>query len=164
MNSVDVAVAAVVGVAGLRGYWRGFFRELFGILALVGGIAAAIAWTPTGAGLLEGLIPGPQMVRDGVVFVGLFAIAHLAINLAGLALNRLASALLLGGVNRAAGALFGGAKAAALAAVVLLFLHLFPISPALDERVMQSSIGRPLVLAAQTLLQIGVRERAKRSR
>ena len=36
MNTVDLALAFLLAIGALRGYWRGFFRESFGLLAVVG--------------------------------------------------------------------------------------------------------------------------------
>jgi membrane protein required for colicin V production len=164
MNGVDVVVAIAVALAGLRGYFRGFLRELFGLLALGGGIVAAVQWGGAASALIGDAIPGPQVIRDGVAFVAVFVGAHVLINLTGFLLDRLAAALLLGGVNRVVGAMFGGAKATAVAAVVLLFVHLFPPFAALDEQIMTSSIGRPLVAAASGLLRLGLPRQAEQGR
>ena len=156
MNVVDAAVAAVVAIAGLRGYWRGFLRELFGLLAIGAGIVAAVKWSGEVSALLGNAVPGPQVIREALAFVAVFVGAHVAVNLTGLLLDRLAAALLLRGVNRFVGLLFGAAKGAAVVAVVLLFVHLFPPLASLDEQVMTSSMGRPLVAAATAVLRFGL--------
>ncbi len=141
MNTVDVVVGAFVAIAGLRGFWRGFVRELFGLLALGAGILAAVHWSNLAAALIGDALPAPEVVRDGVAFVGVFLVTHVIVNLTGLLLDRLVSALLLGGVNRVVGVVFGAAKALTVAAVVLLFVHLFPPLSVIDEQIMSSSVA-----------------------
>jgi uncharacterized membrane protein required for colicin V production len=80
----------------------------------------------------------------------------MAVNIFGWLASRFAGALVLDGLDRAAGAVFGAAKGAAVVAVCLLFIHLFPPLATLDERVMTSSAGRPLMSVASRLLRLGV--------
>lgn len=153
---MDVVVLAVVGLAALRGYFRGFFRELFGFLALFAAVFAAFRWgSDLGEWLLE-FAPAPGLLGDALGFVGVFLGTHLAVNLLGLVLDRLAAALLLGGVNRFVGAVFGAGKAAFAAAFVLLFLHMFVPAKEFDDRLMASKVGKPLVEAAEVLLEFGL--------
>jgi uncharacterized membrane protein required for colicin V production len=70
-------------------------------------------------------------------------------------LGRLSGPTLLHGIGRLAAVLLGATKGAAVLAFVLLFLHLFPVLPALDARIMTSTIGGPLVLAAGEVIRVG---------
>ena len=64
-----------------------------------------------------------------------------------------------------AGAAFGMGKGGLLVSFVLLFLHLFPVVPGLEQRLKQSEIARPLVSAAGMVVRAGWRQpRAERDR
>jgi membrane protein required for colicin V production len=152
--AVDLAVAGFVLLAALRGWWRGFFRELFGLVGLAVGFYVAAKYTPVVSPWFAERVTGPEALRDGIAFVSLFVAANLATNIVGFILDRVAAAFLLGGVNRAAGAVFGAGKAVAVAAVVLLFVHLFPPLGTLDEQVMASPLGRSLVETAGDVLRV----------
>lgn len=154
--AVDVAVVGFVVLAALRGWWRGFFREFFGLLGLAIGLWAASEYTPLVSPWLAERVTGPEVLRDGVAYVSVFVAANLATNILGLLIDRIAAALLLGGINRAAGAVFGAGKAAAVAAVVLLFIHLFSPLATVDERVMASPLGRSMVEAAGNALRVNL--------
>ena len=39
MNRIDVVLAVVLALFALRGFWRGFSREIFALIGLVGGVA-----------------------------------------------------------------------------------------------------------------------------
>src|SRR5262245_56644510 len=104
MNSVDLALAMVLGVFALRGYWRGFFRESFGLLAVVGGSVAALRFTAPGAALVQQRLPLPSPLETGVAFIVIIVVVHTVVNLMGVLLDRLASALFLRRVNRLVGA------------------------------------------------------------
>src|ERR1043166_2165242 len=140
MNRVDVALAAVLLACVLRGYWRGFFRECFGVIGLVGGVVAAGQLTPQGTIVLHRYLTLPPLVEMGAAFVVIFALVDTFCTVLGVLLHRLAGGGMARAVNRLAGAAAGGAKGAVVLAFLLLFFHLFPVVPDLDERVMSSSI------------------------
>ncbi len=155
MNGVDVALIVVLAGCALRGWWRGFFRECFGLLALVLGVSAALRLTAGGEAALQPHVRLPAPVASGVAFVGIFVVVHSAINVVGVLLSRLTRNAALGALNGAGGALLGVGKGAVILAFLLLFLHLFPLVSLLDPQVMGSSIGRLLVGVASNAIRIG---------
>ncbi|HVO26698.1 MAG TPA: CvpA family protein [Candidatus Margulisiibacteriota bacterium] len=160
MNVVDVVLLVVLTGCALRGWWRGFFRECCGLLALIVGVAAALRFTAGGEAALEPHVRLPAPVGVGVAFVGIFVVVHGLINVVGALLDRLMHTTVLGAINAVGGAAFGVAKGAVVLAFLLLFLHLFPIISALDPQVMGSSIGRPLVAVASNAIRIGTHTEA----
>jgi membrane protein required for colicin V production len=161
MNAVDLVLVLLLLLWALRGYWRGFFRESFGLIALLGGIAVAIQFAALGAGLLQQRFRIPAPVDAGIAFVAIFLVVHTLLNLVGVLFDRIASALFLRGVNRLAGAVFGAGKGAAILGLLLLFLHLFPLVPELDTQIMSSTIGRPLVNAAGDAVRFALQATAQ---
>lgn len=155
MNGVDVAIAAALVVSALRGYWRGFVRETFALIALIGGVVLALRLASVGEGLVQAYVPLPSVVAAGAAFVAIFVVVHVSVNLVGVLLSRLARSPVLRVVNGAGGAVLGAGKGATVIAFLLLFLHLFPFVPALDSHIMASTVGRPLVAAASNLLRVG---------
>jgi len=155
MNGVDVALALVLIVYALRGYGRGFFRESFGVLALIAGVAAALRLTAFGAGMLQAHASLPPVAQTGVAFVGIFVVVYTLVNLIGILFDRLAGTSRLWVINGLAGALLGIVKGSVLLAAALLFLHLLPFVPTADARIMGSAIARPLVAAASDVLRPG---------
>jgi membrane protein required for colicin V production len=152
MNAVDIVLIIVLTACALRGYWRGFFRELFGLLGLAAGAIAAITFTAEGVEFLKEYVTLAPPILSGIAFVGIFIVAHTAVNLVGLIFDRLAKAMFLRGVNRIAGAVFATGKGAVVLALVLFAVHLSQVLPVLDEQIMRSTLGRPLVLAAGELI------------
>jgi site-specific recombinase len=84
-------------------------------------------------------------------------IAYTSLNLFGLLLERLIGSLMLQRANQLAGMVFAVAKGGAILALVLLFFHLFRVVPALDQRIMESRVARPLVAAAESIIHAGLR-------
>lgn len=157
MNVVDAVLVVLLLVFAIRGFWRGFFRESFGLLGIVLGLAAALRLADGGAALLSrvGALPLPMTARLGVAFVGIFVLVDTALILTGLLFDRLLGSGVMRNLNRAGGALFGLAKGAALLAFVLLFFHLFPVVPGFDERLMASQVAHPMVSVAGSVLRAG---------
>lgn len=153
MNGVDPALAVLIAVFALRGYWRGFVRESFALLALVAGLVVAFHSAARAAVELERHLTLPPPIEAGAAFVAVFVIVYVGVNLLGVVVDRLASGRAMGWLNRIAGVLFGMGKGAAVLAFVLLFLHLFPVFRSLDARIMSSRIGSPLVNAASSVLR-----------
>jgi uncharacterized membrane protein required for colicin V production len=156
MNSVDLVLAFLLGVSALRGYWRGFFRESFGLLAVLGGAAAALQYSAWGTAIMEAYLRLPPPLPAGLTFVALFVVVYALVNFTGFALDRLAAASMPHSLNGVAGAVLGAGKAATMLAFILLFVHLFPLAPQLDGRIMESKIGRPLVSVAGNVIRFGL--------
>jgi len=151
MNAIDIALIVILLLCAVRGYWRGFMREFFGLMGLAFGAAAAIRFTAEGAKMIEPYAALPPAILTGAAFAAIFIIVHTTVILVGLLFDRLAKAVFLRGINRFAGAVFAAGKGAVVMALVLFALHLFQIAE-LDEQIMSSTIGRPLVGVAGDLI------------
>lgn len=111
----------IVGLLAVRGLFRGFFREACGLLALAVGLGASL-WGGGGLGrelaARWGLAPGlARSIAHALLFLG----PYVVLQGLGYALHRLGRAVFLGGLDRAAGALFGAAAACLLAGAGLGF-------------------------------------------
>ena len=161
MNGIDVALVILLLLCAGRGLWRGFFRESFGFLGLITGLVAALRLSDEGAAWLATYVDVPAAARLGIAFVGIFILVHTVMNLFGFILDRLLGGVLLRRMSSAAGALFALAKGGAVLAFILLFLHLFPVVPGLDQRIMESQIARPMVSVAGSVIRAGLRQAAE---
>jgi membrane protein required for colicin V production len=155
VNQLDALLLLLLTPFALRGYWRGFCREIFGLAGLVGGAAAAGAGSLALAGLLIARHLVPPAAARPAAFTLLFIAVVLAANLTGILADRLVRALLLGGVNRLAGAAFGCAKGAAVAAFLLLVLQRVIPSSDVHDLIGGSVLARPLVGVAENVLRNG---------
>ncbi|HUE30892.1 MAG TPA: CvpA family protein [Verrucomicrobiae bacterium] len=155
MNQLDVLLLVLLLPFTFRGYFRGLCREAFGLAGSIAGVLAAGAAGPAAAKVLlaQGLVPpvAAQPLGWAVIFVGTWLVAALLGRIA----ERLARALLLGGVNRFAGMLFGSAKAAALMGFTLLLIEQTAPSSAVSKKIAESKLGRPLEHMAGTVVEAG---------
>jgi membrane protein required for colicin V production len=147
VNRIDVILAIVLTLFAIRGFWRGFSREFFGFIGLIGGIAIAAAmYGAVAASIPE---PVPHGARPVVAFAVLFFTVNLAANLLGALVHHLLGLVFLSPVNRIAGAAFGAAKGAALMLIALLLMRAYVPVPALIGAVEHSRLARPLLAMAE---------------
>ncbi len=156
MNLVDLALAVLLVLCAVRGFWRGLVRESFGFAAFLLGIYCALRLAESAALSLEAwptLASLPETARVGGAFVAVFLVVSALVNLAGFVFDRLLGRGVLRQVGRVGGGLFGVAKGAVVLAFVLLFLQLFPFVRGLDDRLAESRLARPMISAADNLLR-----------
>jgi uncharacterized membrane protein required for colicin V production len=123
VNWIDLALLAVLALFGLRGYFRGLFREIFSLVGLVAGFMVAAHYNETLASLgREYWNPSPLLLK-GVAFVVIFFVIYFLFNLAGWLLHHAAKPLFLQTLNRLGGLAVGIGKGAAVMALVVFFAH-----------------------------------------
>ena len=129
MSWPDILIAAIVLIAALKGYKRGFILELSGALALAA--ALIVPWFYRGA--LDPFLQSVVHLGAGsahVVAMFLVGLAtYVAILLVARALNNVTKLPFLGLGNAIAGALVGVAKAVVLIWLLLYVALFFPLSP-----------------------------------
>ena len=125
----DILIAAILLIALLKGFKRGFVLELAGAIALI--CALVTPWFY--GGILDAPIQHTLHVGPGSAHViGMFLVGvgtYLAIMLIARALNVVAKLPVLGLGNALAGGAVGIAKAAAGIWILLYVALLFPLSP-----------------------------------
>lgn len=155
MSGPDVLFLCLVGLAALRGFWRGFFREAFGLLALIGGLAAAVWFTPSGEAFIRNSFRLPPPIPAGVAFVGTFVVVHTLLNALGAFAAWLRGASAHRWLDGLGGAVVGAGKGGVLLAFILLFFHLFPVLPKIDARLDQSVVAQHLMAVAVRAVRAG---------
>ena len=143
MNRIDSVLAILLALFALRGFWRGFSREFFALVGLLGGlVVAALSYAQAVPYVPQSV---PESVRPVTSFVGIFFAFDLGAKLAGALIHRLLGALFLSPLNRIAGALFGALKGAAMAGILLLLLQAYVPAPALVSELDQSRLAASLL-------------------
>ena len=132
-NWLDWILVAVTFASLIGGAWKGFTRELIGLVSLVVGVGVAAEQYQRAGAWLQRFISSRD-VALGVAFLGLFG----GILVAGALLSALARKLLreagIEGVDRFLGALFGLVRGVAVDAVALMALVAFAIKPVAVQR------------------------------
>lgn len=156
MNTVDLTLAVLLFLFGLRGYFKGLFRETFSLLGLIVGFMVAVRYDEPVAALWTHYWKFSFIVIRAIAFVGLFFGVYLAFGLAGWLLHRAAKFLLIQTVNRVGGILIGAGKGAAVLALMIALLASFPLMPPkAKQRIDESYLAPPLHQLAQLLIRVG---------
>ena len=119
MNVLDIILIIPIVWLMYRGYQKGFIIELSSLVALVLGIYFAINFSGFAADFLTRNFNIGDKYLTIVAFVVTFMLVVFAVFMVGKILEKFINILLLGFINKLAGAAFGVIKAAFLLSVVL---------------------------------------------
>jgi membrane protein required for colicin V production len=148
MNLLDVALVVVALLSMVIGAMRGFVKEAAGLAGWIVAVALVLNFA-VGIGQRLPFDPGSAGIRTGIAAILIVLVCLLAANLLGRLLRAAMTAARLGGPDRALGALFGVARAAA----VWLLIALVVMHAGLTERPFwKSSRLAPLLAAALRLV------------
>ncbi|MFP4257360.1 MAG: CvpA family protein [Desulfovermiculus sp.] len=124
MNWLDIVFALIIGLALLRGLWRGVIREVSSLIALAAGFIAAGRYAVPVSGSVQQVVGNPQ-VAAGLSYVGVFLAVFVCVVVMGALVRKVLHAVLLGWADRLGGGVFGFAKGVLISCLVLFVLTLF---------------------------------------
>ncbi len=143
MNRIDVVLAVILALFALRGFQRGFSREIFALIGLVGGVAAAAAMYADAAVMLPPEVP--DMIRPALAFGGIFVGVALLAKLVGMLVHRVLGLTLLSPLDRIGGILFGAAKGVALVVMAVAVVRAVTPPNALARACADSVLMQPIL-------------------
>ena len=127
MTWVDLTVFGFLVISGLVAFVRGLVREVLGIGAWVGAVAAAIMALPTMRGIVRNWFATPEWV-DPVSFIIVFLVALIVLTLVARTIGSVVRGSALSGVDRTLGLVFGLARGAAVVIIAYIIGQMvFPI-------------------------------------
>ena len=156
MNWVDLILLVVVALFGLRGFFRGLFREALSVAGLVVGFMVAVAYDRQVASYIAGYWQVSPLVLKGSAFVAIFFLVYFVFSLAGWLLHRSEKLLFLTTLNRGGGIAIGVGKGAALTALVIFLLTSAAWLPqSARDQLDDSYLSAPLAEFAENLVRLG---------
>jgi membrane protein required for colicin V production len=156
VNWIDLIVIVVLALFGLRGFFRGLFREIFSIAGLVAGFLLAVTYARPVASYVEGIWQISPLILKGSAFVAIFFVVYFLMSVAGWLLHRSERLLFLKTLNRTGGIAIGVGKGAALTALVVFFLSQSSWLPRPTRDNLDGSyLVTPLSSLAESLIRIG---------
>jgi membrane protein required for colicin V production len=152
MSLVDIIIWAILLIFVLKGFWKGLVREVCTLLGLVAGGWAAFRYFSTLAEIVRPLIHLPLHVSAALSFLLIFFLVGLLFFLVGHLLTVIFKIMLLGGVNRVGGAIFGLLEGAFILCMVLYFGTTKPVPVKLKVALEQSSAARPFLQTGKEMV------------
>jgi membrane protein required for colicin V production len=156
VNWVDLALLAVFSLFGLRGYFKGLFREVLSLCGLVVGFMVAVRYDDGLATLAGSYWKLSPFILKGAAFIVIFFIVYFIFNLAGWLLHHSEKALFLQTINRVGGIAVGIGKGAALTALTVFIVHSASWVPHSTKQSLDNSyLVSPLSRLGEGMIRIG---------
>ncbi len=156
VNWVDLILFAVLGIFGLRGFFRGLFREILSLAGLIVGFLVAARYGDVAAQYAAQHWKFAPIMLKGAGFVAIFFVIYFGFSLAGWLLHRSEKMLFLKTVNRAGGIAIGVGKGAAVAALAIFLLSSSSmLSQPTRDSLASAYLVPPLSQLGETLIKAG---------
>lgn len=152
MNLVDILIWAVLLVFVAKGFLRGLVREVCSLLGLVAGGWAAFKYSPYLAEAVRPLIHLPHHVAVALSFVFIFLVLGLLFFLFGHLLTVVFKIMLLGGINRVGGVLFGLLEGAFILCMALYLGTAKPVPEKIRGYLLRSPTARPFIQTGREII------------
>ncbi|MDF1878976.1 CvpA family protein [Sulfurimonas sp. SAG-AH-194-C20] len=150
INYFDIVAAVIILLLGLKGIINGFFKELFGLVGIVGGLFIASRFGDLVGEYLNSLVfnfSSPSAVSF-LGFLTTLSLFWLFMILIGYAFKKLSSMSGLGPVDRILGFVFGASKFFLIAAVIAHAAYNIKAVKSTLDSIMKTSILFPIMVDA----------------
>lgn len=141
MNAFDIGIGILLLYGLYKGFKNGLFIEVAAIVALIAGLYGAIHFSYIAGDYLAQHFDWNEKYMNLTSFVVTFVLIVIVVSLAGKLLTKIAETILLGTINKIAGAFFGMVKVGVLLGALLVFFHKTNASLTIvSEKTLQASI------------------------
>jgi len=119
MNPFDIGILVVFGYCLIRGFFKGFVREIFSLIGVIGGFYGASTYYPVVAKLLSRWIPGfPNL--NVLSFLLILFVGFVVISLLGTAVKYLLTITFMGWIDRLFGVVTGSIRGVLVVSILLM--------------------------------------------
>ncbi|MCW8837415.1 MAG: CvpA family protein [Thiovulaceae bacterium] len=157
INYFDIIACAIILLLGLKGILNGFFKEVFGLLGIIGGIFIASRFGPEVGEYLNSLIFNFDN-QGAISFTGFLvtlAIFWLLMISAGIAFKQLSKMSGLGMYDRILGFVFGASKFFLITAVIAHAIYnVNSLRPTVDSAMQNSFLFPILTKTGSVIMKI----------
>ena len=119
INMFDIVVSALIVVLGLKGLFRGFTKEFFALVGIVGGVFVASRVAKDAGGIVNSIIP---MQNENTIllagFIASLVVVWIVAYIAGTILEKIFTLSGLGFLDKILGFVFGASKIFLLFAII----------------------------------------------
>ncbi|MDZ7816928.1 MAG: CvpA family protein [Planctomycetota bacterium] len=149
-NLVDIIMVVFVIAWAVRGFYVGFSLTLTSFTGIVGGIAAAVFFSPYVADMMKSGIHS-EVARTLVAYFLLFFIVSTVFRILGILMKNALRKLKLSDIDAALGSVISLLEAIVLCMVILLFVVQIPWEAG-RKSVSESLLGRQLLHASKIIV------------
>jgi len=156
-NYFDIVVLAIILLLGLKGIINGFFKELFGLIGIIGGIFIASRVGDQVGLYLSNLIFkfDNSAAINFTGFLATLAVFWLGMVLVGAIFKKLSSLSGLGMIDKLLGFVFGASKFFLIAAVIAnAAYNIKAVKPTIDSSLSNSTLFPVLVSTGSFIMKI----------
>ncbi|WP_419768436.1 CvpA family protein [Arcobacter sp.] len=146
-STFDMIIVGISVVLGLKGLFKGFIKEVFGLVGIIGGIFIASRLSETVGNLIKPLIgidsnATLSLIGFVVTLIGFWILVYIA----GSILSKMSEMSGLGALNRLFGFVFGTAKIFLIISVIFYALYqIQSFRASLDKKLANSTVFPLLV-------------------
>jgi membrane protein required for colicin V production len=145
LNYLDIIIAIILFLFGLKGLRKGLIIEVVTLLAFGVGIYGAMHFSDFTAERLVEVIEVDAKYLNTIAFVLTFILLVIVVNLIGRAISKLVETMNLGFLDKLGGFLFGVAKGVLLCSLFVLVLNNLQLTGLLKEDMKKESKLYPYV-------------------
>lgn len=156
MNWLDLTLLAILALFGLRGYFKGLFREVFSLAGIGIGFVVAVRYYETVAAFGQPFWHFSPLILKGAAYVAIFFVVYFLISSIGWWIHRSARLLFLQTVNRVGGVAIGIGKGLAVTALAVFLAGSASWLPrGARDNMNGALLVLPLSRLAETLIRLG---------
>ncbi len=152
MGPVEILIWLMLLAFVVKGFMKGLVREVCSLLGLVAGCWAAFRYYAYLAEAIRPFIHLPAKVAGTVSFVLVFLVVGLLFYLCGHFLTVVFKIMLLGGVNKIGGVVFGLAEGALLLCLILSLCTTKPVPEKVKGYILRSRTAQPFVESGRQII------------
>jgi membrane protein required for colicin V production len=166
MSLIDILIWAVLLIFVVKGFMKGLVREVCSLLGLVAGGWAAFKYYHFLAEAVRSFIRLPQHVALVLSFILIFLVLGLLFYFFGHLLTVIFKIMLLGGLNRIGGVVFGLLEGAFILCMILYLCTTKPMPEKLKGYLSRSGTAQTFIQSGHDIIAgwEGVANRARPSR
>ncbi len=140
MNYLDIIIAIILLLFGIRGLRKGLIREVVALVAFGVGIYGAMHFSDFTAAHLQDFMEIKPEYLNTIAFVLTFIVLVVLVNLLGRLISKAVKSLELGFFDKLGGAIFGALKGVLLCSTFVLVLNNLQWTGIVKEEVRQGSV------------------------
>jgi len=163
MNFIDILIWAILLLFVIKGFLNGLVKEACSLVGLLAGGWAAFKYYHYLAEAIKPFIHLPQSIALALSFIFIYLVMGLLFYLFGYLLTVVCKIMLLGGVNRMGGIVFGLLEGAFLLCMVLYFGTAKPVPEKVKGWLSRSRSAQGFAAAGRDIVY-GWEEAAKKGR